>query len=328
MRRLAIAFGTMMLSAAPAAAQQTYNLTLAGASPGGFWALIHAGVNKAFAEQFPGSVITYRTTGGGFANIPLVSQKRVDLGLAHDGEIKAALDGTEPYKQPIGNLRAIAVVYDNVPACQMFVTKSFVEKHGLTTFADIAAKKPPLRVAVNRRGNVVHNACAEMFREIGVKFEDIKAWGGGVEYAGSSEAFDLLGDGRVDLVAGGDGAAPGRRVLEVSRTLELVLLPAGKDIVERVGKRLGMRAAAIKGGTYAFQPNDVYTVWLGAAIVVNESMSDKIAYDLAKAMVEKIEAFKSVHRAFQGYTPKTISGDFLVPYHPGAERYFKEVGLR
>ena len=328
MRRLAIVLGAMMLAAAPATAQQSYNLTLAGASPGGFWALIHAGVNKAFAAQFPGSVITYRTTGGGFANIPMVSQQRVDLGLAHDGEIKAALDGTDPYKQPIKNLRAIAVVYDNVPACQLFLTKAFAEKHGIATFADFAAKKPPLRVAVNRRGNVVHNACAVMFQEIGVKFEDIKAWGGNVEYAGSSEAFDLLGDGRVDMVAGGDGAAPGRRVLQVSRTLALVLLPAGKDIVERAGKRLGMRAAAIKGGTYAFQPNDVWSVWLGAAIVVNEGTSDKVAYDLAKAMVEKIEAFKSVHRAFTGYTPKTISGDFLVPYHPGAERYFKEAGLR
>lgn len=312
---------------APALAQKTYNLSLAGASPGGFWSLIHAGVNKAFVAANPGSIITYRTTGGGFANIPMVSRHKADIGLAHDAELKSALDGAAPFKKPITNLRAIAVVYNNV-AMQITMTKSFADKYGIKKFADIAAKKPPVRVVFNRRGNAVHNLCVAMFREIGVSIADIKAWGGQIEYAGSRQAFQLMKDRRIDMVAGGDGTAPGRRTLEVASKIDIVLLQPTVELTRNVARKTGTRPGIIKGGTYKFQPEDVPSVLLSAAIMVNKDASDKVAYDLAKAMIEQIGQFKSVHRAFKRFDAKTVTSKFLVPFHPGAERYFKEAGLR
>lgn len=326
-RIIPLAIAATALASVPAAAQKTYNLTMAGASPGGFWSLIHAGVNKAFAAANPGSIVTYRTSGGGFANIPMVAGKRVDLGLAHDGEIKQALDGKAPFKKPITNLRAIAVVYDNV-AMQFTLTKSFADKYGIRTLADIAAKKPPIRVAFNRRGNIVHKICLELFREAGVTEADIRKWGGQTEYAGSRQAFQLMKDRRVDMVAGGDGAAPGRRTLEVSTKMDIIMVPPSRAATEAVASRTGTRPSAIKGGTYKFQPQDVPSVMISAAIVINENASDAVAYAVARAMVEKIDQFKSVHRAFKRYDTKTVTTKFLAPYHPGAVRYFKEVGLR
>ena len=50
-----------------AEAQPPYNLTLSGASPGGLWSLLGAGVHASVAAAYPGSAVTYQTSGGGLA---------------------------------------------------------------------------------------------------------------------------------------------------------------------------------------------------------------------------------------------------------------------
>ena len=62
-------------------AQTSYNLTLTGASPGGLWSLLGAGINAAVVSRHPGSVVTYQTSGGGLANVMLVSGGRAELGI-------------------------------------------------------------------------------------------------------------------------------------------------------------------------------------------------------------------------------------------------------
>ena len=44
------------------------NYILAGASPGGLWSLLGAGVDKAMRASYPNATVTYQTSGGGFAN--------------------------------------------------------------------------------------------------------------------------------------------------------------------------------------------------------------------------------------------------------------------
>ena len=62
----------------PASAQAQLNLTLTGASPGGLWSLLGAGIHAAVAAEYPGSAVTYQTSGGGLANVMLVSDGRAE----------------------------------------------------------------------------------------------------------------------------------------------------------------------------------------------------------------------------------------------------------
>jgi TRAP-type uncharacterized transport system substrate-binding protein len=66
-----LAAGLMSLTTSANAA---YNLTLCGASPGGLWSMLGAGVDAAVKESHPGSIVTYQTSGGGFANVGLLQQ--------------------------------------------------------------------------------------------------------------------------------------------------------------------------------------------------------------------------------------------------------------
>ena len=64
----------------------------------------------------PGSSITYQTSGGGFANVGLVSTGKADLAIVHDAELRLAVNGEEPFRAPSRNLRAIACMYNFAPA--------------------------------------------------------------------------------------------------------------------------------------------------------------------------------------------------------------------
>ena len=52
------------------------NYIMAGASPGGLWSLLGAGVDKAMRASHPNATVTYQTSGGGFANAAQIASKK------------------------------------------------------------------------------------------------------------------------------------------------------------------------------------------------------------------------------------------------------------
>ena len=100
MKKLLIATLAISAIAALPAEAQKYNFTLSGASPGGLWSRIGGGIDAAIAAAHPGSTVSYQTSSGGLANVPLVSRGKVPMGLATDGELNAAVTGQKPFKEP------------------------------------------------------------------------------------------------------------------------------------------------------------------------------------------------------------------------------------
>lgn len=326
MRKVSLLVGIVLLNlAAGAASAEVYNYTLAGASPGGLWTSLGVGIDAAVKAEYPGSTITYQTSGGGIANIALLQQKRAQLGIVHDAELKLAADGQAPFKAPVKELRALANLYDWAPM-QVIVTKAFADKHGLKTFEDIAKKKPPMRVVLNKRGNIAHGVGEQMFKAIGVSPADIKKWGGAVILAASSEQTDLMKDRRADLLINSLFVKHGS-LLELEQAVDVVLLPLAPQTIATVTKQAGIKSFTIPAGSYKRQPQPVPTVTLGATLTVNAALDEKTAYNLTKALVENIDRLKEVHKSMQALTPQLIASATAVPHHPGAVRYFKEAGL-
>ncbi len=326
MRKLGIAVLAAALASGAAMAQdKSFKLTLAGASPGGLWSLLGVGTDRALKESFPGSTVTYQTSGGGIANVGLVEQKRAELGLVHDAELRLAVDGEPPFKTKASDVAAVANLYDWAPM-QVVVTRDFAERHGLKTFEDIAAKKVPIRVVLNRRGNIAHMVAEQMFAAAGASTQDIEKWGGAVVLAGSEEQADLMRDRRVDALV--NSLFVGQRsVVEIGQAVNVVMLPVGDATIQKVANAMGVGKFTIPAGSYAFQPEAVPTVTLGALMITRKSISDDVAYAVAKALVENIEQVRAVHPAMKALTPQFLTQHKTVPYHPGAVKYYKEKGL-
>ena len=310
---------------------QKYNVTLSGASPGGLWSRIGGGIDAAIAKAYPGSTISYQTSSGGLANIPLVSRGKVPMGLATDGELNAAVTGAKPYKKAINNTRVLFRVYTPASRFQMdffAVTKSFADKHGVKTVQDIVSKKLPIRIAINRRGNMDADVGEAAMNLMGISRAKVEGWGGQVVHAASKEIVSLVSDKRLDVVNFGISYNH-PRVREIAKNSSPVLLSYGKDVASKVAKQFGGEVCYVKPGEYKWTPNGAASVCMGAVVVVNANMDAKIAYNLTKAMVEQIETFKNKsHRLIKKTaSPAVIAQKGNAPHHRGAEKYFKEKGL-
>lgn len=325
MKKLFALLAWAAAAAAMPALAQPYNYALAGASPSGLWSLLGVGTDKAVKAQFPGSTITYQTSGGGLANIALIDQGKAQIGIAHEAELQLAAKGAKPFPKPINSSRAIAYMYDWAPM-QLIMTKEFADKHGIRSFEDIAAKKPPVRVVVNRRGNIAEEVADRMFAAIGVTPEDIKQWGGSVTYAASQEQTDLYKDRRVDLIFNSLFVKQGSLV-QAGDAVESVMLPVSDAVIDKVGKELGTKRFVIPAGSYKFQPEAVPTATLGAGLIVSEKMDDQTAYNLAMALHKNIALVQGVHGSMKALTPELLTQMTGAPYHPGAVKYYKEAGL-
>ena len=88
------------------------------------------------------------------------------------------------------------------------------------------------------------------------------------------------------------------------------------------------RYATIPGGMYPGNPNDIKTYGVGATFVTSADVPEDVVYELAKAVLGNMDAFRKLHPAFRKLDPKAMITDSLsAPLHKGAIRAYKELGL-
>jgi uncharacterized protein len=332
MKRMLVAAAALSALASFPVAAQKYNLTLTGASPGGLWSALGTGLDAAIAKAYPGSTVTYQTSSGGLANVPLVAQGKAPIGIASDGELKVAVEGKEPFKAPVAGVRVLARMYAPASRFQMthvILSKAFAEKHDVKSFKDIVERKLPLRVAINRRGNLDGDVSEVLMEELGASGKAIDSWGGQLVRAASKEMSSLYQDRRIDMMNYGVSFNH-PSVQEAVKAVDSVLLDVPDDVARKVAEQFGGAPCDVKAGEYAWAPAGATNVCVGALLVVSEKMEDALAYNLARAMVEQIEEFKDrSHRAIKAtLTPQVIASRAAAPFHPGAAKYYREKGLQ
>lgn len=328
---LAAVAGAVILAGTVPAHAETYNLTLTGASPGGLWSRIGGGVDAAIAKAYPGSTVTYQTSSGGLANIPLVAGGKVPMGLATDGDLAFAKAGMEPFRSKIDNVRVLFRAYTSQARFQMthlLLNKDFADEHGVTSFADIVNKKLPVRVAINRRGNSDSDVSRVVMEMMGASVDDIESWGGQVVYAASKEIVSLMLDRRIDLANFGI-AYNHPRVREIAKGITPVLLDIPADVAASTAEKFGGEVCTVKAGEYEWSTTGMTSVCIGAVIIASPEMNEQTAYDVTKAMVEQIGEFKTKsHRLIEKTaSPQSLATGSIYPHHPGAARYYREAGL-
>jgi len=323
-RIFAVVLAYLLAAAAPAVAQ-TYNITLSGASPGGLWSLIGAGVDGAVRAAYPGSVVTYQTSGGGFANIAMLDRGEGQLGIAHAQELKLAVDGEAPFKAPVTSMRAIAYLYNWSPL-HSIASKDFADKHGLKTLSDIAEKKVPARIAINKRGNIAGDTAVAMLEAAGITEQELESWGGKLVYAASAEQAELLLNRRIDMLINGLFVRHSS-VRQIDEAIDVVLLGISDEVADAVNERMSTETFVIPANSYKNQGEPINTVTVSAALVASEKMDEELAYNITKALFEQIDQLKAVHGSMKAVTPELMVSLKVVPYHPGAVRYLKEAGL-
>lgn len=299
---------------------QTYEFTMCAASVGGTWSLIGTGINSALREAYPGSTVTLQSSAGGIANAALLQTGTCDLGIMHSPEVVMALAGKPPFKEPLEDLRLIARIESWSPQ-QIMVSQALAEKYDLKTTKDIAEKQVPIRIVLQKPGNIGSAVAADILTESGASPENIEKWGGQVLRGASAEQANLIRDRRAD--ASINSVFPGSAsVLDIANALPITLLTVPNDVRAKVSERWQVPEFTIEAGTYEFIDEDIKTVTLGAHLMAMKSMSDEEVTALLTAIVDHSDKIATVHPSMGRLTVANFSGSTL-PYHDAAVKFYE-----
>lgn len=86
------------------------------------------------------------------------------------------------------------------------------------------------------------------------------------------------------------------------------------------------RRFAIPAGTYAGQVGALWTIAQSNFLAVRDDVPDETVYRITKAIFENLPALQDMDATMKNVTLEHVTEGLPVPFHPGAKRYFQEVG--
>ncbi|MCG3721817.1 TAXI family TRAP transporter solute-binding subunit [Vibrio cincinnatiensis] len=143
-----------------------------------------------------------------------------------------------------------------------------------------------------------------------------------------AERSQALCDNRIDAFIYMVGH-PNGAIQEATTSCNAKLVSAtGPEVTKIVTERPYYAYSTIPAGMYRGTDNDVTSFGVAATLVTSTDVSDEVAYNVAKAVFENFDTFTRLHPAFANLKKEDmVQAGLSIPLHPGAEKYYKEVGL-
>ncbi|WP_338448116.1 TAXI family TRAP transporter solute-binding subunit [Niallia oryzisoli] len=294
-------------------------VTIAGGSAGGLWSTIGEGIGETLKRQYPGTTFTYQPGQDG-ANIMTVTSGQADFGIVSAAAAKWAYNGEKPYSSKIDKVRTVAFLH---PMPYHFTVS---EDSGINSIEQIGEEKIPAVLAVNTKDSPMEISNRIVFDAYGTNYKEIEKNGGKIQYTAVSKANDQIKDNKMDGSVS-PLPTPAGNLMELNSSKAIKVLPLSDNAIKHLEKELDAKPYTIKAGTYPFVKEDIPTVSIDTILVTSSDVPDEVVYNLTKAMYENLDYLYTVHQSFEAMTEETIAEVSGAPLHPGAEKFYKEVGI-
>ena len=302
------------------AAGKAYKITIVGGSAGGVWSVMTEGVAESIRRALPDARITTEPGKDG-PNQIMVAKNEIEIAVTNEGTSYAAVNGLDPYKSKLPNIRTLIVLNPTSPF-QFFID----EKTGIKSFQEIMDKKFPLKIGLNRKGTLMELAGKVVMEAYGITYANIEKWGGKLQFVSSAQAVDLWDAGQLDA-ASEVMQFPASRYIEHGLKHKLRMLPVTEDKIPGICKALGMTPFTIPANAYSYQKEVYRTVNTKLILITSAEQPEEMIYELVKAMYANLDYLHKVHANLRDLTPQIMTGDVLIDLHPGAKKFFREIGV-
>ncbi|TYP50900.1 TAXI family TRAP transporter solute-binding subunit [Thermosediminibacter litoriperuensis] len=290
--------------------QKFINIATGGTS--GTYYPLGGALAEIWNKNIQGANATAQSTGASVANVNLLKDGKAEVIFVQNDIAYYTYNGTEMFKDnKYEDIRGLATLY---PETIQIVTRA---DKGIKAIADLKGKK----VAVGAAGSGTETNARQILEAAGITYNDIQ-----VQYLSFSEAANNLKDGNIDaafVTAGYPTAA----IQDIAAQHKIVLIPLDDKTVETlISKYPFYTRTVIPANTYSGQTEDVVAVSVKAMLAVSAKYDEDMAYQMVKTMYENQERLKAAHKNGELITPDTGKEGMSIPLHPGAEKYFKEIG--
>ena len=299
-----------------AQSQTKSNIFVATGPTTGVYYPLGGGIADVLTKNIPGLNATAGTTDGSMANLLLIKQGRADIGLSMADASFDAFKGQDKFKDKQVDVRALMVLYPN----RMHIVT--VEGSGINKVADLKGK----RVSTGAPNSATQIMAYRVLEASGIDPEkDIIR-----ERLDPGKSADAIKDRKLDAFFW-VGGLPTPAVTDLGATPGIKLkLIDHSDALDAMVKKYGPLYVkdTIPAKTYPGQetPTQIVTVW--NVLVADAKLPDQLAYDIVKTLIDRKEDLIRVHAEAKNFDLKNQSnGTAVIPYHPGAKKYFAEKGV-
>lgn len=312
---LVFGFTTFFAGCAPktegeAPAQKVY-LTMGTGGTSGSAYILGSVVCDTITRFAPNIEATVQATGGSVENHRLISAKKAELG--HTTELYKAWNGTGAFKDDVQKDMRVVMMYATWHTHIITLADS-----GINSIADLKGK----RVGVGPPGSGTEINMRAILDGYGLTFDDIKP-----EFLSFAEQVSALRDGVIEagammLVPPGSGA------MDLASTHAMKMLSIDEEHMKKIlEKNPEFGAGKIAAGTYKGVDTDTVTVVNFGHIITHKDIPEDVIYNVTKAIWENKAYLEQGAADFKLLTIEDAANSSLgVTLHPGAEKYFKEVG--
>ena len=314
-KSLTVALGAVVGLSVPAAAQ-TYSI---GANPQGsvFYAAA-AAIAKVGVEK-TGLQFRVAPYSGSSTYIPKVDQGELAFGMSNGAEYAFAYAGKELFEgHPNKNLRSVMFTFA--------LTNGFAVRNdsGIKTAADLKGKKIP---AVYSSGRIFAYLQDAWMAAAGLKESDVVK----VPMPNFVVGVKAFMEGRTDAAYIPFNSGIGKEAMaKIPGGWRYLSTGTADNADEKAGEALPTaRTVKIKPNKNAtgVKEDPTTLIAIDVAMFTNKDVPDDVVYKVIKTIYEgKPELIKALG-AFARFNPKNMVRKSSVPYHPGAIKAYKELGI-
>ena len=286
------------------------DLTVGTASQGGVYFVYGNGLAGFLGEEL-GLNASGEVTGGPVQNVTLTQMGDHDIGLVTMGPAYEAWIGESELAPglPHADIRALFPMYET-PFQGVALTSS-----GITSVSDFEGK----RIGVGPAGGTPGTYWPRFLNTLGINAT--------VSNAGAADTAGQLKDGLVDAFVFAAGLPIGA-FSQLAAEADVVMFGFTEDELAQIMEaHPEVSSFTIPAGTYTTQAEDQMSVAMWNFAIAHQDMPESLAYEITKLVMENNDRMLQIHAAAAATLPENVGNNSFLPFHPGAVRYFDEIGI-
>ena len=289
-------------------------IAIATGGTGGTYYPLGGALAQLLSNKVEGLVVTAQTSGASIANCNLISRHQIETAFSQANTTywSYTATGLQAGQEPITNLRGIASLYPET--IHIVATKA----SGVKTIADLKGK----RVGVGAPNSGTEADARIILNAHGLTYDDMS-----IDYIDFNEVADRLIDGQIDagFVTAG---YPTSSIINIATIRDLVLVPVDREVAEKLVEEIPYYGITeIPAGIYTGVEEPVLALATPALWICDSQLDPTLVYKMTKALWENLDILVQVHAQGKNINLDTALAGMAIPLHPGAELYYKEIGL-
>jgi TRAP transporter TAXI family solute receptor len=304
---LALATSTSVLAADP---NWPKSLTLGTGPPGGVFYIIGESLAQLLAEKLA-IAINPSPTQGSVHNIKLIESGGAQLGMITMGIGLQGWNGTGDWTsgKTFRNMRVL------FPMCDAPFQVVVLRRSGITAIDQLDKK----RIGGGTRAGSGGTYVPAILKVLGISAE--------ITYGSFNDMATQLLAGNIDTILSLLGT-PVPAVQDVEAKEPVTFLDLSSQQIETIRKAMPeFSPSKIAAGTYHSLDKDIVTVGVYSFAIGRADLPDDLVYQLVKAVFENQPRLVKAFSGASDTVPQNVVKDTFLPLHPGALRYYREIGI-